>query len=370
MVDLHLQYQKIKNEIDKSISDVLDSTAFVKGPQVTKFEQQLENYLGVSHVIGCANGTDALMIALMALELKPGDEVISPAFTFISTVETIAFLGLKPVLSDIETETFNIDCLKLEKLVTSKTKAIMPVHLFGQCANMSEVLDFARKHKLYIVEDVAQANGSDYIFSNGKKQKAGTIGHIGCTSFFPTKNLGCYGDGGALFTNDDDLNNKIRYITNHGMKTRYYYDMLGVNSRLDTIQAAILSVKLKYLDSYNKARQKAATIYDKMLANVNNLVTPFCSPYSSHIYHQYTLRILNGKRDELKESLEKAGIPVMIYYPVPLHLQKAYLNLGYKAGSFPVSEAVSGQVLSLPMHTELDEDQLTYITGKIKEFLN
>jgi UDP-2-acetamido-2-deoxy-ribo-hexuluronate aminotransferase len=370
MVDLQSQYLKIKEEINKAISEVIESTAFIKGPQVSKFERELEKYLGVKHVITCANGTDALMIALMALGLKSGDEVITPTFTFIATVETIAFLGLKPILADVDQATFNIDCSKLEKLITPKTKAIIPVHLFGQCANMVEVLEFSKKHNLFVIEDTAQANGSDYIYKNGTKQKAGTIGHIGCTSFFPSKNLGCFGDGGAMFTNDDALNEKLRIIANHGMKTRYYHDILGVNSRLDTIQAAVLSVKLKYLDSYNLARQNAAQFYNKALNGIEKLKIPVCAGYSTHIYHQYTLCILNGKRDNLKEHLEKSGIPAMIYYPVPLHLQKAFMNLGYKKGDFPVSELLTSQVLSLPMHTELDGEQLNYITSKLATFFN
>ncbi len=370
MVDLQSQYLKIKDEINSAISEVLESTAFIKGPQVSVFEQELSKYLGVKYVVACANGTDALMIALMALDLKPGDEVITPSFTFIATVETIAFLGLKPVLADVDSETFNIDCSKLQKLVTSKTKAIVPVHLFGQCANMDEVLEFSKRHNLFVIEDTAQANGSDYFFKNGTKQKAGTIGHIGCTSFFPSKNLGCFGDGGAMFTNDDALNEKLRCIANHGMKKRYYHDMLGVNSRLDSIQAAVLSVKLKYLDSYNLARQNAAKFYDKELKQIDKLKTPFCSNCSIHIYHQYTLQVINGKRNDLKEYLEKSDIPCMIYYPVPLHLQKAFGYLGYKKGDFPISELLAGQVLSLPMHTELDIEQLNYITGKLKAFFD
>jgi dTDP-4-amino-4,6-dideoxygalactose transaminase len=370
MVDLQSQYLKIKEEINKAISEVIESTVFIKGPQVSEFERELEKYLGIKHVITCANGTDALMIALMAIDLKPGDEVITPTFTFIATVETIAFLGLKPILADVDQATFNIDCSKLEKLITPKTKAIIPVHLFGQCANMAEILEFSKKHNLFVIEDTAQANGSDYIYKNGTKQKAGTIGHIGCTSFFPSKNLGCFGDGGAMFTNDDTLNEKLRIIANHGMKTRYYHDILGVNSRLDTIQAAVLSVKLKYLDSYNLARQNAAQFYNKALNGIEKLKIPVCADYSTHIYHQYTLCILNGKRDILKEHLVKSGIPAMIYYPVPLHLQKAFMNLGHKKGDFPVSELLTSQVLSLPMHTELDEEQLNYITSKLATFFN
>jgi UDP-2-acetamido-2-deoxy-ribo-hexuluronate aminotransferase len=368
MVDLQLQYQKIKDEINKSISEVLESTAFIKGPQVSGFEHELGKYLGVKHVISCANGTDALMIALMALDLKPGDEVITPAFTFIATVETIAFLGLKPVLADVDPDTYNIDCSKLEKLISPRTKVIIPVHLFGQCANMTELIEFSKKHHLFIIEDTAQANGSDYILKNREKQKSGTIGDIGCTSFFPSKNLGCYGDGGAMFTNDDALNEKLRCISNHGMRVRYYHDMLGVNSRLDTIQAAVLNVKLKYLDSYNNARQKAADFYNTKLQGINKLKTPYCAGFSTHIYHQYTMRILNGERDNLKKYLEQAEIPCMIYYPVPLHLQKAFAYLGYKNGDFKVSEMLAGQVLSLPMHTELDDEQLNFITSKITEF--
>lgn len=370
MVDLHSQYLKIKNEIDSAISEVIESSAFIKGPQVKMFEQKLAAYLDVKHVISCANGTDALTIALMALDLKPGDEVITPAFTFIATVETIAFLGLKPVLVDVEPETFNMNCSLLKKLITSKTKAIIPVHLFGQCANMEELLEFSKQHGLYIIEDAAQANGADFIFNDRTRKKAGTIGHIGCTSFFPSKNLGCFGDGGAMFTNDDDIANKLRHITNHGMEKQYYYEMLGVNSRLDSIQAAILNVKLKHLDSYNAARQDAADFYNIVFGKIKDIKTPSKVDYSTHIYHQYTLKTANGKRDALKQHLEKANIPCMIYYPVPLHLQKAFKYLGYNEGDLPVSETLSNQVLSLPMHSELDEEQLSYIGKQVGEFFS
>ncbi len=370
MVDLHSQYLKIKNEIDSAISEVIESSAFIKGPQVKMFEQKLAAYLDVKHVISCANGTDALTIALMALDFKPGDEVITPAFTFIATVETIAFLGLKPVLVDVEPETFNMNCSLLKKLITSKTKAIIPVHLFGQCANMEELLEFSKQHGLYIIEDAAQANGADFIFNDRTRKKAGTIGHIGCTSFFPSKNLGCFGDGGAMFTNDDDIANKLRHITNHGMEKQYYYEMLGVNSRLDSIQAAILNVKLKHLDSYNAARQDAADFYNIVFGKIKDIKTPSKVDYSTHIYHQYTLKTANGKRDALKQHLEKANIPCMIYYPVPLHLQKAFKYLGYNEGDLPVSETLSNQVLSLPMHSELDEEQLSYIGKQVGEFFS
>jgi dTDP-4-amino-4,6-dideoxygalactose transaminase len=368
MVDLFTQYSKIKEDVDNAIANVINTTAFIKGPQISEFENNLAKYLNTKHVISCANGTDALMIALMALDLKPGDEVITPPFTFIATVETIAFLGLKPVFIDVEPGTFNIDCNKLEKLITNKTKAIIPVHLFGQCADMYKIMKIANKHKLFVIEDTAQANGADFIFGCGTKQKAGTIGQIGCTSFFPSKNLGCFGDGGAMFTNSDELAERIRSISNHGMKVRYYHDMLGVNSRLDSIQAAVLNVKLKYLDEYNAARQKAAAFYDQALKGLDFVETPSYSNSSTHIFHQYTLKVKNGKRDQLKKYLEENNIPSMIYYPVPLHLQKAFKYLGLKEGDFPVSEALCKEVLSLPMHTELDNEQLNYICEKVISF--
>jgi UDP-2-acetamido-2-deoxy-ribo-hexuluronate aminotransferase len=368
MVNLHTQYEAIKPEIDQAIAAVLDSTAFIKGKQVGQFENELAAYLNVKHVITCANGTDALMISLMALGLQPGDEVITPSFTFIATAETIAFLNLKPVFVDVEPNTFNISIDGIKKAITSKTKAIIPVHLFGQCANMTEIRRIAEKHKLFIIEDAAQSLGADYFYACGTPNKAGTLGTIGCTSFFPSKNLGCFGDGGAMFTNNDELAEKLRMISNHGMKVKYYHDCLGVNSRLDTIQAAILSVKLKYLNQYNQSRQKAAEYYQNALKGIKEIIIPEQSKFSTHIYHQYTLRISNGKRDALKQHLESNGIPIMIYYPVPLHLQKVFGNLNYKTGNLPISEQLCSEVLSLPMHTELSDDQLEFITTEIKNF--
>jgi UDP-2-acetamido-2-deoxy-ribo-hexuluronate aminotransferase len=370
MVDLKTQYQKIKPEIDEAIQKVIDSTAFIKGPDVNLFQKDLEAYLDVKHVITCANGTDALQVAMMALDLKPGDEVITSNFTFIATVEVIGILGLTPVLVDVDPYTFNIEPAAIEKAITSRTKAIVPIHLFGQCCNMDGIMEVAKKHHLHVIEDAAQALGSDYQFKNGTVKKAGTMGDIGCTSFFPSKNLGCYGDGGALYTNNDALADDFRSIVNHGMKVRYYHDRLGVNSRLDTLQAAILKVKLRHLDQYNKARQDAAAFYDHAFANHPKLQIPGRNPSSSHIFHQYTLVTKNTNRDELKDFLQTKNIPAMVYYPVPLHLQKAFGQLGYKPGDFPVSEQLCKQVISLPMNTELDHEQLQYITENILEFLN
>jgi UDP-2-acetamido-2-deoxy-ribo-hexuluronate aminotransferase len=370
MVDLKGQYLKIKDEVNAAIQEVIDSSAFIKGPAVNLFQEELQNYLSVKHVIACANGTDALQIAMMALDLQPGDEVITSPFTFIATVEVIKLLRLKPVLADVDPFSFNINSEEIKKRISPKTKAIVPVHLFGQCANMVEITKIAKENNLFIIEDTAQAMGADYFFNANKNQKAGTIGDIGCTSFFPSKNLGAYGDGGALFTNNDLLGEKLKALVNHGMKTRYYYDYVGVNSRLDTLQAAILRVKLKYLDDYNKARQSAAAFYDKAFKDLTDVITPFRSEFSSHIFHQYTLLINNGQRDELKAFLESNGIPAMVYYPVGLHLQKAYSDLGYKKGDFPVTEDLSLKVLSLPMHTELDEEQLNFISRKVIEFVN
>jgi UDP-2-acetamido-2-deoxy-ribo-hexuluronate aminotransferase len=370
MVDLKGQYNKIKSEIDQAIMSVIDNTEFINGSKVKDFQKNLEQYLGVKHVIPCANGTDALQIALMALGLKAGDEVITSNFTFIATLEVIALLGLKPVIVDVEPGTYNISIEGIKKAVTSHTKAIIPVHLFGQCSDMEAIMEIAKKNKLFVVEDTAQALGSTYFFSNGTKQQAGTIGDIGCTSFFPSKNLGCFGDGGALYTNDDSLAQIIRSVANHGMKVRYYHDNIGVNSRLDTIQAAILNIKLQHLDQYNQARQKAAAFYDEAFKNLSGIQIPIRSANSSHIFHQYTLVLKNVDREGLKNYLQSKGIPAMIYYPVPLHLQNAYRNLGYKEGDFPVTEHLCKNVISLPMHTELDSEQLTYITTAVKEFIN
>ena len=368
MVDLKSQYEKIRPEINEAIQSVLDTTAFIKGAEVRLFEEEMQKYLGVRHVITCGNGTDALQIAMMALELKPGDEVITTNFTFIATVEAVALLGLKPVLVEPDGDSFNISVEAIKKAITPRTRAIVPVHLFGQCAKMEAIMKIAEEFNLYVIEDTAQANGTDYVFSDGSIKKAGTVGHIGCTSFFPSKNLGCFGDGGAMFTDDDNIAAKLRSITNHGMKVRYYHDTIGVNSRLDTIQAAILRVKLRKLDEYNSSRLAAADFYNRALRSVCSIIPPLRVRYSSHIYHQYTLQIKDGKRDELRKYLESEKIPSMIYYPVPLHLQKAYSSLGYKEGDFPVTESLCTKVLSLPMHTELGQDQLEYITSRIIGF--
>lgn len=369
MVDLKGQYDKIKPEIDHAIQSVIDNTEFINGNAVKQFQKHLEQYLSVKHVIPCANGTDALQIAMMALDLQPGDEVITSDFTFIATVEVIALLGLKPVLADVDKDSFLITPESIEKLITPKTRAIVPVHLFGQCCDMEQIMAIAQKHKLYVIEDTAQAIGADCYFSNGQTKKAGTIGHIGCTSFFPSKNLGCFGDGGALFANDDETAAMIRSVSNHGMKVRYYHDHIGVNSRLDTIQAAILDVKLGYLDEYNRARQKAAAFYDKAFKNSPRIMVPARVKNSTHIFHQYTIVVKDADRDALKNHLQEKGIPAMIYYPVPMHLQKAYHYLGYRKGDFPVSEELCQTVLSLPMHTELDHSQLEYITETILKYI-
>ena len=368
MVDLKGQYNKIKSEIDEAIFKIIDETSFVKGEEVKQFESQLSTYINAKHVISCANGTDALQVAMMALDLKPGDEVITADFTFIASAEVIALMHLTPVLVDVDPHTFLITSEAIEKAITPRTKAIIPVHLFGQCADMEAIMHIAKKYNLFVIEDVAQANGCTYKFRNGEFQKAGTIGHIGCTSFFPSKNLGCFGDGGALITNDDELAKKIRSIANHGMTKRYYHDNIGINSRLDTIQAAILKVKLKYLDQYNEARNFAATYYDKELANISWLKIPSRVSWSDHIFHQYTLVIENGQRDKFKSYLEEKGIPAMVYYPVPIHSQVAYSQYGFKNDDFPVTNMLSEKVLSLPMHTELSEEQLRYITESIKNF--
>jgi len=370
MVDLRTQYERLKADIDSAISDVISSTAFIKGPDVRLFEEELQRYLGVRNVIACANGTDALQIAMMALSLRPGDEVITTNFTFIATVEVIELLGLKLVLVDPELGTFNISIEAIEKAITPRTRAIVPVHLFGQCADMEPLMDLARRHGIHVIEDAAQATGAEYRFSDGTVKKAGSMGIIGCTSFFPSKNLGCYGDGGALFTDDDSLAELIRSITNHGMKVRYYHDTIGVNSRLDTIQAGILRVKLRHLDAFNEARQKAADHYDRELSEVKGIIIPVRAANSSHIFHQYTLRVEGGERNRLRECLENEGVPSMIYYPVPLHMQKAYAHLGYRADDFPITTRLTGEVLSLPMHTELDDEQLAWITGCIRSKFN
>lgn len=365
MVDLHTQYLNIKNDIDRGIQEVIDSTAFIKGSKVTEFQEHLEQYTGAKHIINVGNGTDALQIALMALGLKPGDEVITPTFTFIATAEVVALLGLTPVVVDVDWDTLNISVDAIRKAITPKTKVIVPVHLFGQCANMDAIMQIAQEHNLFVVEDACQAIGAQYTFKNGHTQQAGTIGHIGCTSFFPSKNLGCYGDGGAIFTNDDQLAEKMKAIANHGCFVRYHHDFVGVNSRLDSIQAAILDAKLPHLNTYIANRQRAAAFYDKAFANNPHILTPGRDPQSTHVYHQYTLRLIDVDRDQLKARLAEKDIPSMVYYPIPLHMQKAYQDPRYKQGDFPIAERLASCVLSLPMHTELDEEQLNYITQAV-----
>ncbi len=367
MVDLHSQYLKIQKEIDAGIREVIETTAFVKGQKVTDFQHHLEQYTGAKHVIPVGNGTDALQIALMGLGLKPGDEVITPTFTFIATAEVVALLGLTPVVVDVNWETMNMDTEAVRRAITPRTKAIVPVHLFGQCADMESLMAIAEEHHLYIVEDACQAIGAQYTFSYGETKQAGTIGHIGCTSFFPSKNLGCYGDGGAIFTNNDELAAKMRAIANHGMVVRYHHDMIGVNSRLDSIQAAVLDAKLPHLDEYIASRQRAAAYYDQAFKGCGQILIPGRQAHSTHVFHQYTLRVTGADRDTLREGLAERGIPAMIYYPVPLHQQKAYLDPRYKDGDFPVAEKLAACVLSLPMHTELDDEQLEYITSSVLE---
>ncbi len=368
MVDLLAQYERLRPDIDKAIFSVINSSAFIKGPGVKLFEEELQEYLGVKNVISCANGTDALQIAMMTLGLKPGDEVITTNFTFIATLETVALLGMKPVIVDPDPGTFNISVEGIANAITEKTRAIVPVHLFGQCADMEGILKLAKRHNLLVIEDAAQATGSDYIFADGTKKKAGTIGNAGTTSFFPSKNLGCYGDGGAVYTDDDDLARKIRSIANHGMKVRYHYNDIGINSRLDTIQAEILRVKLKHLDSFNRARQEVAAWYDRAFSGCSQIVIPAREKHSTHIFHQYTIKVKNVLRDELKKYLQENNVPAMVYYPGPLHMQEAYHYLGYGENDFPVTTALCGEVLSLPVHTEMEQDQLEHITGTIIEF--
>ncbi|MDO6745296.1 DegT/DnrJ/EryC1/StrS family aminotransferase [Tenacibaculum soleae] len=369
MVDLQGQYAKIKPQVNKAFENVLDTAYYIGGPEVKGFGSDLENYLDVKHVIPCANGTDALQIAMMGLGLEQGDEVITVDFTFAATVEVIALLKLTPVLVDVEPDTFNIDIEALKKAITPKTKAIVPVHLFGQCANMEAVMEIAKEHNLFVIEDNAQAIGADYTFSDGTKKKSGTIGNVGTTSFFPSKNLGCYGDGGAIFTNDDDLAHTIRGIVNHGMYKRYYHDVIGVNSRLDSLQAAVLQIKLPLLDSFCDARRKAAMYYTEAFATNSNIITPTISVFSTHVFHQYTLKITNGKRDALHQHLLDNNIPNAIYYPVPLHAQKAYQDERYNEADFKVTNQLIDEVISLPMHTELDEEQLAFITKTILDFV-
>lgn len=368
MADLHTQYLRIKPEIDQAIQQVLDATAFIQGPQVKEFTEDLKTYVNSRAVVTCANGTDALQIAMMALGCKPGDEVILPVHTYVATAEVIALLGLKPVFTEVDARSFNLDVAQVQAKINSKTFAIVPVHLYGQCADMEPLLELAQQHKIHVIEDVAQALGAVYTFSNGRKMRAGTMGTIGCTSFFPSKNLGCYGDGGALFTQVEQLGEKIRMIANHGQQKKYHHDLIGVNSRLDTLQAAILQVKLKHLDDYERRRRQAADFYDQELSGVKFLETPIRVPYSTHVFHQYTIKTKGIDRDHFKEYLQNKGIPSMIYYPVPLHLQKAYARPEYPVGSFPVTETLSRTVLSLPIHTEMTHDQLSYICETIKAY--
>lgn len=377
MVDLKGQYQDIKHLVDNAIQKVIDEASFINGPKVKEFQTNLENYLGVKHVIPCANGTDALQIAMMGVGLKPGDEVITADFTFAASVEVIALLGLSPVLVDVDPNNFNIDIECIKKAITPKTRAIVPVHLFGQCANMEAILKIAKDNNLFVIEDNAQAIGANYSFSDGSKAKAGTLGDVASTSFFPSKNLGCYGDGGAIFTNDDDLAHTIRGIVNHGMYKRYHHDVVGVNSRLDSIQAAVLDAKLPKLDSYNQARRNAAKKYNTAFRTHPNLVIPksgtdcdnICDNCDCHVFHQYTLKLKNGDRDGLVAHLNAKGIPCGVYYPIPLHQQKAYKSERYDEADFKVTNQLSKEVFSLPMHTELDDDQIDYIVNTIKEYL-
>ncbi|WP_378182214.1 DegT/DnrJ/EryC1/StrS family aminotransferase [Aquimarina sp. SS2-1] len=382
MVDLKGQYKQIKERVDASILDVISSTAFINGPEVHSFQKELEEYLEVKHVIPCANGTDALQIAMMGLGLKPGDEVITADFTFAATVEVIALLQLTPVLVDVEPDSFNIDPEAVRKAITPNTRAIVPVHLFGQAVNMDEIMTIAKEHDLYVIEDNAQGIGSSYKFANGKVAKTGTIGHVSSTSFFPSKNLGCYGDGGAIFTNDDDLAHTIRGIVNHGMYERYHHDVVGVNSRLDSIQATVLRAKLPHLDGYNNARRSAARKYNKAFEGIEHIITPqvkgnncgtgeevICDTCNCHVFHQYTLRVPNIDRDALAKHLNESGIPCGVYYPIPLHSQKAYQDDRYKESDFPITNQLVKEVISLPMHTELDDEQIDFITKTVIEFV-
>ena len=379
MVDLKGQYNQIKDVVNPSIQEVIETAAFINGPKVHEFQKNLEAYLGVKHVIPCANGTDALQIAMMGLGLKPGDEVITADFTFAATVEVIALLNLTPVLVDVNPDDFNINIEAIERAITPKTKAIVPVHLFGQCANMEAIMDLAKKHNLFVIEDNAQAIGANYKFKDGKKAKSGTIGDIGSTSFFPSKNLGCYGDGGAIFTNNDALAHTIRGIVNHGMYKRYHHDVVGVNSRLDSIQAAVLNAKLPHLDSYNKARQNAARKYNTAFKDITGITTPklsagcdngICDACDCHVFHQYTLKVDGVDRDALVAHLNANNIPCGVYYPIPLHKQKAYLDSRYQEADFKVTNALVNSVISLPMHTELDDEQISFITSTVKSFFN
>ncbi len=368
MVDLKSQYHHIKDQIDKAVIDCIASTAFINGPAVKEFQTNLEHYLGVKHVIPCANGTDSLQIAMMALDLKPGDEVICPAFTYVATAEVIGLLGLTPVMVDVDPKTFNITAQNIEKAITPKTKAIVPVHLYGQSCDMEAILALAKKYNLFVIEDNAQAIGADYTFSDGRKAKTGTIGHIGSTSFFPSKNLGCYGDGGALMTNDDTLAQKMRMIANHGQEKKYYHKVLGCNSRLDTIQAAILNIKLKNLDAYSKARNEMANYYNTAFAQIEELQVPERQSNSTHVFHQYTLRVKNGKRNELQQYLSENGIPSMIYYPLPLYKQEAFQQFVTPNFKLDATELLCNEVLSLPIHTEMNIEDMEWVCSNVKSF--
>lgn len=368
MVDLRSQYEIIKSEVNQAIQEVLDTTAFINGPQVKEFATNLATYTGSKYVIPCANGTDALQIAMMALDFEPGMEVIVPTFTYVATVEVIALLGLKPVFIDVVADTYDLDIAQLENKITPKTVGIVPVHLYGQCSNMEAILEFASKHKLKVIEDTAQAIGAVYTFSDGKSVQAGTMGDIGTTSFFPSKNLGCYGDGGAIFTQDEFLAEKIRMIANHGQRKKYYHETIGVNSRLDTLQAAILNVKLAHLSRYSASRNEVADQYDEAFRNHPHLKIPARMPNSTHVFHQYTVQLEGVDREEFKTFLAENGVPSMVYYPVPLHLQQAYLNFGYKEGEFPVAESLCKKVISLPIHTEMKSVEQDYIIETIKRF--
>lgn len=370
MVDLKTQYQKLKPEIDKAVIDVLESSAFINGKPVQEFTGSLAKYLGVKHVIPCANGTDALQVSMMALGLQPGDEVITPSFTYVATTEVVALLNLKPVFVEVDKQTFCMDVDSLRKAITPKTKAIVPVHLYGQAANMEAIMQVANEHNIPVIEDNAQAIGSDYTFSDGTMKKTGTIGIIGCTSFFPSKNLGAYGDGGAMFTNDDELAQKMKMIANHGQQKRYYHEVVGCNSRLDTVQAAVLNIKLRELDNYIAARQKAADGYDKAFLNHPKITTPYRAPYTNHVFHQYTLLLEGVDRNGLVDYLASKNIPSMIYYPVPGHRQQMFKSFNSASVNLEITDWLTERVVSLPIHTELDEEQQAYITSSVLEFVN
>jgi dTDP-4-amino-4,6-dideoxygalactose transaminase len=369
MVDLVAQYQNIKSEIDTAIMSVIENAQFINGPEVAAFQKELENYLEVKHVIPCANGTDALQIALMALGLKPGDEIITPSFTYIATTEVMALLGLKPVFVEVNPDTYCIDASKIEAAITENTKAIVPVHLYGQAAPMNQIMEIAKKHNLFIIEDNAQAIGCDYTLSNGETVKTGTIGTIGCTSFFPSKNLGCYGDGGAIFTNDSELAVKIKMISNHGQSKKYYHDVVGCNSRLDSVQAAILRIKLRNLDTYNASRNEVANYYDQFFAQFPQLKTPVRAENSTHVFHQYTLQVEGLNRDEMNKFLEERGVPSMIYYPVPAHRQKMFESFGSASTVLPITDWLTERVISLPIHTEMKQEHLDIICNSVAEFI-